>query len=113
MDSRASVGAVQKNLKTEEIMPRGIQRSKPDTKTKEFDQTKETFNSELHRAVHALWFKKAQVAEMKEELDVLSGHVVTELKKAGKDFIRVQIDHSFVEAEIKKSNEKLTLKSIK
>jgi hypothetical protein len=86
--------------------------TKPDIKTKEFEETKATFNSELHRAIHALWNKKAQLTVVKEELDVLSGHVVTELKKAGKDFIRVQIDHNWVEAEIKRSDEKLVLKAI-
>jgi len=88
-------------------------RIKPDTKTAEFEAAKETFNNELHRAIHALWNKKAQLAVVKEELDVVSQHVVTELKKAGKDFIRVQIDGVFVEVEITKSEEKLVLKAIK
>ena len=83
------------------------------SKQPEIPGTEEAFNDELSKALHELRHCHEVFQQSKEDLDNQKEKVVIEMKKSGKDYLRIQLGGQFWEAEVKRTEEKLSFKKSK
>lgn len=83
------------------------------TKQKQLPGMDQTVNDELAGAIEELKRIDAEVSELKEERAKSAERVAIEMKKVGKDYLRIQLDGHFWDIELTKTEEKLKIKKAK